>query len=617
MRHNQHNRITENSTTQISIIENSLPQVSSTHVSKFKTSHVQSSFSENSSRQISSIQTGLFHRSSAEIGIAEINSFHENPREVSVAQVSRTKVAPFQIAEIEIYPAQVNSTQIDSNKFAIESIDAGKIFFASSISSEQFFSVHNSTPEITNVLNNTATKIWSDLLQTETQLEINFQITDLPRQLAEATITGFNDSGVPNAGTIEIDHDANGVGWFVDRTPLDDSEFTAQNTDSFLLATADSEANGKYDLLTTVLHELAHLYGFIDGYAGFDANIETEDGTTKFIGDDFEAVLDSEYLDKSAHPYDLLNTHLAPGMRKLPSELNVEILQAILNQKAEGSPKGLASASRQKAEGDLDAALTSEPLLAIANGDFSISDTTTDSFAWDTRGASGIEDGQAILTEDSPFLSNFTQTFTVPEDAKTIQFKLIGAELGASELFPPDAFEVALLDADNNESLTAVSDISNTDSLLNIQNDGMVYFGDKVRIGGATSGEIIGLDRPRTVTVDISDLTPGTEATLYFDLLGFGDADSRIVIDDVRLSDQFLLPPVANDDTATVTQGETVEIDILANDTDDDGTLDPDSVEIQTEPANGTATVKDDGTVSYTPSDHFVGDDSFTRTHVK
>ncbi|MEL6494920.1 MAG: hypothetical protein AAFQ41_07330, partial [Cyanobacteria bacterium J06623_7] len=86
----------------------------------------------------------------------------------------------------------------------------------------------------------------------------------------------------------------------------------------------------------------------------------------------------------------------------------------------------------------LTASLISDPLLAIANGDFSISNTTTDSFAWDTRGASGIEEDQAVLTEDSPFLSNFTQTFTVPEEAKTIQFKLIGAELGASELLPAD-----------------------------------------------------------------------------------------------------------------------------------------------------------------------------------
>ena len=123
-----------------------------------------------------------------------------------------------------------------------------------------------------------ATEIWSDLLQTDTQLDIVFQITDLPiGQLAEVTITDFDDSGVPNAGTILIDHNANGVGWFIDETPLDNSEFTAQDTDSYLLATAESEASGKYDLLTTVLHELAHLYGFIDGYAGFDANIETKD----------------------------------------------------------------------------------------------------------------------------------------------------------------------------------------------------------------------------------------------------------------------------------------------------------------------------------------------------
>ena len=82
---------------------------------------------------------------------------------------------------------------------------------------EQFFSIHNLTPEITNVPNNSATKIWSDLLQLETQLDINFQITDLPTgQLAEAIIKSFDDSGKPKAGTILIDHDVNGVGWFID-----------------------------------------------------------------------------------------------------------------------------------------------------------------------------------------------------------------------------------------------------------------------------------------------------------------------------------------------------------------------------------------------------------------
>ena len=195
--------------------------------------------------------------------------------------------------------------------------------------------------QLTN-FNNSATKIWSDLLQSDTQLDIDFQITDLPTgQLAEATITGVDENGTPNVGTILIDHDANGVGWFIDSTPLDNSEFSGSRGaegaggKAYLLAAAESEANGKYDLLTTVLHELAHLYGFIDGYAGFDANVETENGTTKFIGDDFEAILDSEHLDKQAHPYDLMNTHLVPGVRKLPSELNVEILKAVLADEAE------------------------------------------------------------------------------------------------------------------------------------------------------------------------------------------------------------------------------------------------------------------------------------------
>ena len=51
----------------------------------------------------------------------------------------------------------------------------------SSISSEQFFSIHNSTPQIINKStqhNNSATNIWSDLLQPQTKLDIDFQIAD-------------------------------------------------------------------------------------------------------------------------------------------------------------------------------------------------------------------------------------------------------------------------------------------------------------------------------------------------------------------------------------------------------------------------------------------------------
>ena len=388
-------------------------KTSSSGIDFIQVASPQISFDEAASMNVGSTQTSIPNDS-----FTQTATTHEDSSQISSSQISPNHHDFMQMSSPQVDIPQNNPIEVDTVSVLggapsrIEQLDSSEITLPRSISLQQFmiedFPSHNSTPEIINVLNNSATNLWSDLLQPQTQLDIDFQIADLPKgQLALATITDFDDFGIPNAGTILIDHDANGVGWFIDETPLENSEFNAQNTDNYLLATAESEADGKYDLLTTVLHELSHLYGFINGYEGFEDSLETENGTTKFIGDDFEATLDGEHLDKQAHPYDLLNTHLAPGMRKLPSKLDVEILQALL--KAEG--RG------QKAEG-LDAALTSDPLLAIANGDFEISNTTTDSFAWDTRGASGIENGQAVLTEDSPFLSNFTQTFTVPEEAK-------------------------------------------------------------------------------------------------------------------------------------------------------------------------------------------------------
>ena len=68
-------------------------------------------------------------------------------------------------------------------------------------------------------------------------------------------------------------------------------------------------------------------------------------------------------------------------------------------------------------------------------------------------------------------------------------------------------------------------------------------------------------------------------------------------------------PPIAVDDTAITGQGETVLIDVLANDSDPDG--DPISLVSATQPANGTVQLNDDGTISYTPGADFLGTDSF------
>ena len=69
-----------------------------------------------------------------------------------------------------------------------------------------------------------------------------YEIADLG-DLYLGTVTGTH---------LKIDADGGGRGWFVDPTPFDDSEFTA-----------DSSPAG-FDLLTTVVHEMGHVLGLAD-----------------------------------------------------------------------------------------------------------------------------------------------------------------------------------------------------------------------------------------------------------------------------------------------------------------------------------------------------------------
>ncbi len=74
------------------------------------------------------------------------------------------------------------------------------------------------------------------------------------------------------------------------------------------------------------------------------------------------------------------------------------------------------------------------------------------------------------------------------------------------------------------------------------------------------------------------------------------------------------LPPVAVDDIATTPLDIPVIIDVVANDTDSDGSVDPATVAIVDDVPNGSTAVIGDGTVTYTPNVGFVGADIFTYT---
>ena len=168
----------------------------------------------------------------------------------------------------------------------------------------------------------TVEDFWSEHLNGDPLL-IDLEFRDLPDgRLAEAIITELDSTGKPSQGTILLDIDADGVGWYVDRTPEENEEFLPGNVEDYFTAKENSAADGKYDLLTTLFHETVHLYGFIEGYPEFDRLISES-----------EISIDGSHLDAEVHPYDLLNSRLDPGVRKLPSELNIEILQKLLLDK--------------------------------------------------------------------------------------------------------------------------------------------------------------------------------------------------------------------------------------------------------------------------------------------
>jgi len=69
--------------------------------------------------------------------------------------------------------------------------------------------------------------------------------------------------------------------------------------------------------------------------------------------------------------------------------------------------------------------------------------------------------------------------------------------------------------------------------------------------------------------------------------------------------------PEAHDDVASTFKNETVIIDVIHDDVDLDNNIDPTSVSITSGVMNGMLVENDDGTISYTPDQNFVGTDVF------
>ncbi|MDR1383796.1 MAG: tandem-95 repeat protein [Planctomycetaceae bacterium] len=144
-----------------------------------------------------------------------------------------------------------------------------------------------------------ANKAWQNALGLEQPIDVQIVVQDLSKigdgkELANATITEIDAEGRPSKGIIVLDDDGAGLGWY--------SQI------------AEPVANGRYDLYTTLLHELGHVYGFNTSYDAFN----------EVVGD-YISQLDGSELHAS-DPDDVMYATLATGVRKFISQFDTEII---------------------------------------------------------------------------------------------------------------------------------------------------------------------------------------------------------------------------------------------------------------------------------------------------
>jgi hypothetical protein len=395
---------------------------------------------------------------------------------------------------------------------------------------------------------------------------------------------------------ITLDDNAAGNGWFIDTTPADNSEYLPTSNPNEWVAKAGSDAAGKMDMLSVLLHEYGHALG----------------------------------IEHSADSHDYMGTTLTVGVRRLPSATELALMQQLIGQakgemiastptllrQAQDRPSlplqgggglpldlpislgGLAFAGllRNSRYGGSSIDVVTPQYEAAANASFTNLNTTA---GWNTQGSVDIASGMATLNEVSTSQTRLNQVFMLGANDRYLSFTLAGTALDNLTGAPDDAFEVALLDASTGASVLTGDGLTRTDAFLNLQGDGTQNAADCVTC-------IYNADGSRTYRVDLTGVAKNIAVNLSFDLLGFGQNNSHVTLRDIRTSGL----PQLRDDVATIAEDNLLTFDPFAQ---ADSQLKPLlASHIVGTPTHGSLAMNADGTFAYTPDLNYFGTDSFS-----
>ena len=374
---------------------------------------------------------------------------------------------------------------------------------------------------------NTLTSASTGQTSTSFSTGITVSVADLPGGAIGQTVgEGIN-------ATITLDDNAANYNWFIDPTPADHSEFLPTSNPNEWVAKAGSDAAGKMDMLSVLLHEYGHALG----------------------------------IEHSADNHDYMATTLTPGVRRLPSADELALMQQLIGSVGRvppadstpdnsptpfptlpfGTTLSLAFLGRLRSsrygginiEGVLPYAPTTQYAVAAnaafvgLNGIVGWAPPTMPGGGpaldgWNTQGgvsfengtSTGLSTGSATLNEVSTSQTRLSQVFMLNDNDRYLSFTLSGTTLDDLNGAPDDAFEVALLDANTGLSVLGGNGLTRTDAFLNLQGDGTQNAASCVTC-------INNADGSRTYRVDLTGVAKNTAVNLSFDLLGFGANNSH------------------------------------------------------------------------------------------